>query len=179
MNLEEFSSDALLQVDVSVSGEWRAGKTRDWRGEARSHEPVVAVTVCRRGGHVSWCKSERANPSGQPVRLLLGHHDSSGRDVQVNFSVGEGQVVSRTLVESPAYRPVIRPQIAGATGALMLFVTVEGSHQVDLLVLFLAGSDVKVGRNGLWHLKPQLLKSVPEAFRELLARGRTGKLAAA
>ena len=34
--LEEFHSDALRQIDVAVSGGWKAGATRDWRGEARA-----------------------------------------------------------------------------------------------------------------------------------------------
>lgn len=123
--------------------------------------------------------SRRANPAGQPVRLLLGHYDSVGRDIQVNFSVGGGHVLSRTLVESPAYQPPIRLPITGVTRTLLQFATVEGSHQVELFVLFLAGSDVKVGRNGLWHLRPNLVDSVPEAFRELLVHGRTGELATA
>lgn len=176
--LEEFHSDALRQLPVLVSGGWQAGPTRDWRGEARAAEPLVAIVFCVRGANVSWCKSERPNPAGQPVRLLLGHHDSEGCDVQVNFSVGAGQVRSRTVVASPSYRPLIPTPIAGATAALLPFSAVEGSHQVQLSVLFLAGSEVKVGRNGVWHLRPALVESVPEGFRELLAHGRAGELVA-
>jgi hypothetical protein len=177
--LDAFHSDALCQIDVSVTGAWRSGKMRDWRGDARSTDPVVGVVFCRQGTRVTWCKSERANPEGQPVRLFLGNYDSAGRDIQVNFSVGDGNVRLRTLVESPEYQPSIRLPITGVTGILLPFATVEGSHPIDLFVLFLAGSDVKVGRNGLWHLRPNLVDSVPEAFRRLLVYGRTGELAAA
>lgn len=177
--LDDFHSDALRQIDVAVSGAWQPGNTRDWRGQTESAEPVVAVAFLRQGPRVSWCKSERANPSGQSVRLLLAHYDSLGRDVQVNFSVGDGHVVSRTLVASPAYQPAIQFPMTGATGAFLPFASVEGSQQVELLLLLLAGADVQVGRNGLWRLRPNLVESVPEAFRELLVHGRTGELAAA
>lgn len=177
--LEDFYSDALRQIEVSVSGEWQAGATRDWSGEARAAEPIVAVSFSVRGTQVSWCKSERARLAGQPVRFLLGHYDSGGRDVQINFSIGEGQVRSRTVVSSSTYRPPIRAAITGATASLVPFATVEGSQVVQLFALFLAGSDVKVGRNGLWHLRPKLIESVPAAFRKLLTHGRTGELAVA
>ena len=177
--LDEFCSAALREVDVSISGEWEAGTTRDWRGEARATEPVVAVSFCRRGSKISWCKSERPHPTAQPVRLLLGPYDSSGRDLQVNFSVGRGHVLSRTSVSSHLYRPSISPVPSAPTGRILRFSTVEGSHPVELLTLFLAGSDVKVGRNGLWHLRRNLVDSVPEAYRALLSRGRAGELTAA
>lgn len=176
---EKFHSDALRQIDVSVSGEWQAGATRDWRGQARAPEPVVAISFAVKGAQVSWCKSERANPVGQPVRLLLGHYDSAMRDVQVNFSVGKGGVVSRTVVDSPTYRPKFQATMTVATASFIQFTTVEGSQPVQLFALFLAGSDVKVGRNGLWHLRPKLVESVPVDFRNLLTYGRTGEWAAA
>jgi hypothetical protein len=176
--LEQFSCEALRRIGVSVSGAWQPGETRDWRGQAQSQEAVVAVIFSRRGTGVLWCKSERANPAGQPVRLLLGPYDSLGRDVQVNFSIGGGHVLSRTLVESATYRPPIQPQTTGETGIVLPFASVEGSQHVHLLVLFLAGSDVKAGRNGLWHLRPHLVASVPDAFRAPLVHGRTGELAA-
>lgn len=175
---EHFHSDALRKINVSVCGEWLAGGTRDWRGEARAAEPIVAISFVVKGAHVEWCKSERANPESQPVRLLLGTYDSAKRDVQVNFSVGRGGVVSRTVVDSPTYRPKIQTTMTVSTTNVIQFPTVEGSRPVQLFALFLAGSDVKVGRNGLWRLRPKLVESVPVDFRKLLTYGRTGEWAA-
>lgn len=172
---EKFQCEALRRVDVSVSGEWRAGATRDWLGQARGPEPIVAISFAVKGGRVSWCKSGRATPEGQPVRLLLGHYDSAMRDVQVNFSVGDGGVVSRTVVDSPTYRPSIFPPMTITTARFTPFTTVEGASPVQLFALFLVGSDVKVGRNRLWHLRPKLAESVPTDFRKLLTYGRTGE----
>ena len=178
--LEAFESSALRHFPVAISGEWLRARTRDWRGEVRAEEPIVAVSFCIRGRDVSWCKSDPADHS-HPIRLLLAHYDSGGRDVQVNFSVGEtdGSVRTRTLLPSAAYRPAIRPSHSAGTSTLVPYATVEGSHPVQVLVLFLASSDVKLGRNRLWHLRTNLLDSVPAVFRTVLARGRAGELAAA
>ena len=176
---EKFHFDALRQIDVSVAGDWQADTRRDWRGKALAPEPVVAISFVVKGAQVSWCKSERPNLVGQPVRLLLGHYDSAMRDVQVSFSVGKGQVVSRTVVDSPTYRPNIQATMSVATARFLPFTTVEGSHPVELFALFLAGADVKVGRNGLWHLRRELVVSVPPDFRKLLTYGRTGEWPAA
>ena len=175
---EKFLSDALRQIEVSVSGEWQAGATRDWRGQAHAPEPVVAISFVVKGAQVSWCKSERGNSVGQPVRLLLTHYDSAMRDVLVNFSVGEGHVVSRTVVDAPTYRPKFQATMTFMTASFIPFTTVDGSQPVQLFALFLAASEVKVGRNGLWHLRPKLVESVPVDFRNLLTYGRTGEWAA-
>ena len=131
-----------------------------------------------RAGRVSWCKSERGTPGGQSVRLLLGHYDAGGRDIQVAFEIGEGQARSRTLVASPEYRPTIGTSSI-STGALVPFCTITGDPAIHLQALFLAAADVEVARDGIWHLRPRLVASVPESFRELLTHGRSGELAAA
>jgi hypothetical protein len=177
--LLDFSSTALREIAVSISGGWETTAIRDWRGEARASEPIVAVSFCVRESEISWCKSERPHPVAQPVRLLLGPYDSSGCDVQVNFSVGGGHVLSRTNVSSRTYRPLVPVAINASTASVSRFSIIEGSHRVELFVLFLVGADVKLGRNGLWHLRPDLVPSVPEAYRALLSRGRTGELTAA
>lgn len=174
---EQFSFDVLRQMEVSISGEWQPGASRDWHGQANAIEPLVAISFILRGALVSWCKSERANPAGQPVHLRLGHYDSGMRDVQVSFSIGDGQVRSRTLVESPNYRPTIQNEMTIHTASFVPFTNVEGSYDVHVSTLFLAGSDVQVGRNGLWYLRPNLAESVPPKFRKILTRGRTGKMA--
>src|SRR5262245_1522127 len=152
-----FDSRALRNVEVSISGAWREGRHRDWQGEARASEPLVAVTFAETAGVVSWCKSQRPRPDAQSVELRLGNYDSSHRDVQVSFSIGEGQVVSRTKVDSPSYLPPIPAALTARTAELVHIVSVEGSRRVDLYALFLAGSDIKMGRNGLWHLRRNLV----------------------
>ena len=98
--LEKFETDALLKVDVAISGNWRAGAIRDWQGQALASVPLVAVSFEIHGKQVSWCKSERGNPIGQSVRLLLGHYDSAGCDVAINFSIGGCGVRSRSMLAS-------------------------------------------------------------------------------
>lgn len=171
----QFHSDALRKIDVSVTGDWLAGGTRDWRGEARAAEPIVAISFAAQGRSVSWSKSERANPERQAVKLSLLPYDSDFRDVQVHFSVGRGYFVSRTVLHSPDYWPRVQAAMTVTTCSFVPFAYVDGSHPVRLFALFLAGSDVKVGRNGLWRLRPKLVESVPANFRKLLTYGRKGE----
>ena len=177
--LKPFYSEVLSRTEVAVSGEWCNSSPRDWRGQAQASEPIVAVSFLIGSEGISWSKSERGQPDGQSIRLLLGHHDSDGCDVQVNFSVGGGQVVSRTLVQSREYIPKLLANCTVSTASIFNFGTIEGSHSVALAAIFLAASDVRVGRNGLWHLRRDFAESVPDAYRQLLSFGRTGHLAAA
>ena len=178
MVLDTFQSNALRTLEVGLAGVWSPAAIRDWRGKAFASEPIVAVSFAIRNGLASWCKSERGNLDSQGVRLLLGNFDSAGRDVQVAFEIGDGQVRTRTLVASPEYRPEIDTSRRIKTGDITSFCTLSGDPAVQLRVLFLAASDVEVGRNGLWHLRSRLVDHIPESFRALLAHGRAGELAA-
>jgi hypothetical protein len=177
--LKPFYSEVLSRTEVTISGEWRSGSPRDWWGRAHASEPLVAVSLLIGSEGISWCKSERGKPDGQSIRLLLGHHDAEGCDVQVNFSVGGGQVVSRTFVQSREYIPKLLANCTVSTASIFNFASVEGSNSITLAVIFLAAADVRMGRNGLWHLRRDFAESVPDAYRQLLSFGRTGYLAAA
>ena len=177
--LDAFQSEALQRLDVTVTGSWLPGAVRDWRGEASAREPIVAIAFVVRAGRAWWCKSERGAPGGQKIRLLLGHYDAAGRDIQVAFEIGEGQARSRTAVPSREYLPNIDTCRSFSTAVIAPFCMISGDPPVQLRALFLAAADVEVGRNGIWHLRSRLVPNVPESFQELLTRGRAGELAAA
>jgi len=176
--LPDLHFDCLGDVDVEVDGAWCDGRRRDWRGLAVSEEPVVAVTFVSSSDCIEWCKSKRPQPQGQSVRLLLGHYDSEGVDVQVNFSVGESGPRTRTTVTSAEYRPIVAAPIVGRSGRMIPFATVEGSRRVDLGILFVARTHVRVGRNGLWQVRPDVAERLPESIAYLLTHSRTGQFAA-
>ena len=177
--LDAFHSEALRRLDVALAGDWLPVPVRDWRGQACAPEPIVAVSFVTRAGGVSWCKSERGNPVGHNVRLLLGHYDATGHDLQVAFEIGEGQARSRTLVTSGEYRPSIDAPSSVSTGTVIPFCTISGDPPIRVQALFLAAADVEVRRNGIWHLRARLVDYVPETFRKILTHGRAGQLAAA
>ena len=83
------------------------------------------------------------------------------------------------MLASATFRPLIESNTTALTAGIEPFTAVNGSPEIQLFILFLAASDTKVGRNGLWHLRPNLVEYVPPTYRELLAHGRTGEWVAA
>jgi hypothetical protein len=172
--LPEFQPGSLRQITVTVEGAWDTGAPRlDWHGRAWATEPIVALTL---NGFGRWAKSDRPLADGSvAVRLLLMPYDKERGDIQVNFSVGGGHALSRTTVP-PDYRPTVKKSAVFRAGQLGSFAMVEGSRTVSLIVLFVCRSDVRIGRNGLWNLRPIHRESVSEPWRSVLSYGRSGNL---
>src|SRR2546425_5379092 len=171
--LPDLRLDCLGGLDVHVSGDWANRRFRDWQGVATGSEPIVAVAFVADPDGIKWCKSERS-AAGQPIRLLLGHHDTEGRDVQVNFSVGDTGRVTRTTVESSSYHPLINAPAVGRTGFMFGFAAVSGSRPGLRGAPFIARPLVQVGRNGLWHVRKEVAELLPESVGGVLTHGRTG-----
>jgi hypothetical protein len=81
-------ASSLTVMTVTIKGAWVKTRPSDWRGIASADSSLVAVSFLRDPQGIMWCKSERGDPAGQEVRLLLGWYDKIGLDVQVNFGVG-------------------------------------------------------------------------------------------
>ena len=161
----------LKQMALSVLGDWKSTSAGDWTGAISCDEPVVGVAMLEVGTKVEWVLSER---DAKEVRLWLVPYDGTGIDVQVGFSVGKGSRRWRTMLPSPFYRPeIIAPWLA-ETGRVIEFCQIPGSPVIWLKALFLAKSDVQVGRNGVWHLRRELAGSLSSPFEKMLTWGRTG-----
>jgi hypothetical protein len=171
---------------ISVEGQWHAGRERNWYGRAHAEEPFVAVTFLCTGTACTWSKSTRrtwsksTDAKERAVRIYLGHYDGIGRDVRVNFCVGEqggGHVFGRTLVGSAHYQPAVSSKQDFRAGQIHKFAHVEGEPDIDLLILFLARQDVRSARCGLWLLRRHLADAViDDSIRRMLTYGRTGHL---
>jgi hypothetical protein len=99
-------------------------------------------------------------------------------DVQVSFGVS-GSVRWRTLLPSEHYVPVLPESMEVLTETIFRFVCVEGTPRIEGWILFLPAHQVKVGRNGLWHLRKELEEAVNIPIRTILRYGRTGNLESA
>ena len=175
MSIDGTNLEFVKPLKVRVDGSWQESRMRDWKGIAISTEPLVALVLLRFENKVEWCKSERGNPDGQPVRLLLSPYDSEKLDVQINFSVGGGHVRSRSIVSSDTYKPKLLELNNISTGVFYKMFDVKGSRNIELYSLFLAASDVKVGRNGLWHIRKEHQENVEEPLARILSFGRNGE----
>lgn len=65
------------------------------------------------------------------------------------------------------------------TARVVTIVTVEGSTSVALYALFLCRRDVRIGRNGLWNLRPEHRNLVSDPYLAVLTYGRSGKIESA
>lgn len=160
-------------VEMTVTGAWLAAPRRDWQGVIQASEAVVGLSFISIGSHTEWSKSDRGSAEGLEARVMLGNYDRLGLDVQVNFSIGHNGPRWRTLVDSATYLPRLLIPKTFQTGGLIDFAKVEGNPLVELKAIFLARQDVKVGRNGLWHLRKELVEFFPESLRKILTYGRS------
>lgn len=173
--IEKMTLTTVSRIDVSIQGSWTGREHRDWRGTAASSEPCVAVSFLRSEGHVEWCQSQRAIENTICLRLALFPYDASNLDVQVNFSIGGGGRRWRSLLPDCKYRPAIPQSFTVRTGDVFVFATIEGKPRMDLLGLFLVRRDVKSARNGVWHIRPDLIEGAGQPMRQILLHGRAGE----
>jgi hypothetical protein len=165
----------LTPLPVTVEGQWLPPPKRDWQGQITAAEPVVAVLFLCVGATCRWSKSERRGDVR--VRLALFPYDDAGDDVQLNCSVGGGYQICRLSVRSTSYLPDLPSRREFRCGSVQKVAQVEGNPAADLLILFIARSDVRSARCGLWHLRKEFLESISdESLRGILTYGRCGRL---
>jgi len=132
-------------------------------------------------GKIEWASSNRVEIPSLPIGLALFKYDEFGRDVAVSWRVGaksDGIIQTRTMVASPTYRPTLPETSLRATGTPIEFAVVDGQPSISLCMLFLARSDTRSARNGLWHVRADLADAIPEPWKSVLTRRRTGEFLA-
>jgi hypothetical protein len=176
MDLAGTELTPLTRFDLRVEGQWQAAPARQWHGKVSGEEPIVSVLFLVTEAAVRWGKSAPANAEGQDVQLAFHGYDSSDCFVQLAASVPGIVLTYAITLESASYRPEIPASVALRTGTIQRLAKVVATPGVDVLALFLAARDVKVGRNRLWHLRPALAEGIPDPIRKLLTYGRAGEL---
>src|SRR5205807_353910 len=95
------------------------------------------------GGEIHWVRSEKDVRSPLEIRLLLGRYDTTGRDVQPNFGIGENSVRSRVLLETADDVPDVPPSREVSVGACFPFCKPFGSPPVSIYGLLLLRQQVE------------------------------------
>lgn len=177
LGLDAIRLKSFQSVPVHLEGHWEENPWRhDWKGIATSPVPMVALSFLEFSNQWIWCKSEKRNGNLE-LRLALFPYDQQRLDVGVNFSVrNNGGCRMRSIMPSSSYRPELPDTRLLETAQLYEFATVEGNPAIKLFMLFLARTDVKGLRKGLWRVRSPLLSSVQEPLRTCLDYGRTGVL---
>jgi len=163
----------LAQDPIHFAGGWLPEREPGvWEGSVTGDGPVCGIAFLVHGAGVSWAKSERASGECR-VSLHLGWHDRDSGNISVSFSVGGGGARWSTTFET---RPVIPEERYLITESLLHLFDVPGSELLSCYAAFLRGDQTKVGRNGLWHLRPRYAEALHEPLRKTFTYGRSGEL---
>jgi len=160
------------ELPVALTGQMTG--QRRWSGTAVAEEPIVGMTSLVAGPKCNWVKAAERE-SELSISLQLTSYDVGHRDVQVAGGVGGDFVYSRCLLATREQTFCVEPSPC-RTGGPTILAVIEGDPRIEIHALFIARSDVKFGRNRLWHLRPALAEAVEEPLRSALTRGRTGEL---
>jgi hypothetical protein len=183
--LVQATCGALDRAPVHITGAWHphaslsGGWTRHaWHGVARAAAPMVALLCVRSGDVITWHKSGRAGD--MQIRLgvtVAPDNPLVGLDAHVQGAYAS--IATRDLPAGPAGAPAldIPAERATTTGVALDLATAPGTPPVTFSLLFIAGAQVKMGRNHLWHVRRALAPALGEPLRTILARGRRGTLA--
>jgi hypothetical protein len=164
----------LRSLPITISGGWLENSRYKWKGSAVSSEQIVAVVFLRHGNITEWCKSSASSQSLKVI-LWISRYNEINLEAQVQLSVGSGDRRIASFLESANYKPNIEAEIIIDSGEILKFITVEGKPKISFEIIFIARSDVKFGRNRIWHLRENTNVLLPDEVKRILEKGRIGK----
>jgi hypothetical protein len=165
----------LQPLSITISGEWLENQKYTWRGTAVSSEPIVAVVLLRYNDILEWCKSPTSCEILE-VTFWISRYNEVDFHSQIGFSVGRGDRRLASSLESANYKPNIKASTSEKTGEVINFTKIEGKPKISFEVIFIARSNVKFGRNRIWHLREKISGSLPDNIRNILEKGRIGQI---
>jgi len=163
--------------NVNITGGQETHPTagyRRWSGFASSSEPIVALAIIETENQYSWVRSSNREDTIE-MGILFSPRDETGKNVSVSFAVGDAVVCGICNVPSKQTEPNPLPG-AFKTGVAIHFAQIQSEKLVDLHVVFLAKSDVKIQKKGIWHLKAAHVKSLDSIWKDVFTFGRTGSI---
>jgi hypothetical protein len=181
MPLPQLVIPTAARLNVKLTGGPTVHPTagyREWRGQAESTEPIVALALTIAGSRVSWTRTSHRGDSSLPVSVMFAPYDEEARRIQVSFMIMDAGTVSQTLVDSMQTQPTPMPR-SFSTGELVTIATIHSDPPCELKALFLARRDVASVRNGVWHARGDVVATLAEPWRKILTYGRTGEFEAA
>jgi hypothetical protein len=155
-----------------VASQAQGGSRSRWNGTVSAEEPIVALSFLRHRDQVYWARSRKAEAAELPLSLLLtAEHQGAMSYFYVTWSIGHGQSQLRFDGDVPSGLPssVDTDIVLGEP-----FRFIDIGPDVSLFGLVLLRVQVKGRRNHLWGLRDEYLGGLSDAWREIMAHGRTG-----
>jgi hypothetical protein len=163
------------EIEISITGGQETHPTagyRRWGGMAVSTEPIVGMGIIETEHAYSWVRSSNRESSLE-MGILFSPYDASGKNISVSFAMGDSVVCDSCTVLSRQTEPNPLPG-QYESGAVICFAQIQSERPFVLHALFLAKTDVQFERNGIWHLKPEHVHALDEAWRKAMVFGRNG-----
>jgi hypothetical protein len=169
-------SPQLKQIAVDLQGGWVTGcEPNRWEGAISCVEQFVVLIFARRAAEIHWAKSLPSKNNSLPLIFDIYPTSKTEPRFQFHYFCGTGafiQNVTATLSDHN-YRPPILAPNKFETGVEVPFAGFVPDIKFSLACF--AKSDVIVRRHYVWGLKPQLLDGLEAPWREVLAKGRSGR----
>jgi hypothetical protein len=157
-----------------------------WKGVVQCDIDLVGVTLALQGGVVHWSKS-RQLPAGAfvvgepmtgfPVAFWIGRALEDEAPGRTNLALYLRGAVRATMVgEVSSATPFeIMESAEGTTGEAICVVRLGTTPPTECGFLFLARSDVRTSRKGLWRVRPTLAGELTGVIGSILGDGRSGE----
>jgi hypothetical protein len=163
----------ISNPQLSIAGEWLSNTSHEWKGEIEYVEPLFSISFLESADSIKWIKSDNEKTNGHRIGIKL-FRQINQNEVQFSFNFNNSVDRMWTIPNLPNDKPIIYNKCD--IGKICLIAEMNGNPNLKLYALFIPRSITKIGKNGLWHLKEELLEDVPNSYKDILRFGRTGKL---
>jgi len=173
----DFNFPGITRVPVELSlGSYpfkQPDRTRDWVGHLKSVVPFVSISLFETSNQITWCQSNNRAELESEVCVYVRESKDPKKALLI-YSSGRHSGLNRYVTfPSPNYLPKIHSGTF-ETGQVIQIASCESVPKVTLSVLTLTRSDVKSGRNGIWHIREEFVPLLKPPWSEILVRGRNG-----
>jgi len=175
MNLLNRTVINFLDRNININGNWvnKYESQKRWEGQALSEEPMVSISFLECGNKITWVKSERNSERNHEINISIFNYDNIELDVQFNYRFNHGGAYFRSRIENINYFP--KMYVGNISiGKISLICHFEGKPELKLYCLFVPLQIIKIGRNGIWHIRKANLNLIDNSFLSIFQYGRKG-----
>ena len=169
----------VTSVEVEISGFWQpvSQLQQRWVGTARASVPIVIFLLGRHEQSFSWSKGRETKSSSLELCAYVSRYPKDPLRGRLSCLCEGAFVQGRDgVLPSVGYHLPLLMSPVIKTGNITDFLKMPDKSDPDVLLLFLAKSDVKVSRHRLWRLRENYLDMFPTLLRPTLMGGRYGTL---
>lgn len=169
----------LIRKPISLDGGWVRRWNRNlWEGKLLCDEPFVVLLFVRSDNELLWAKSLPSKDNALELKLDLHPVSKTEPRFQLMFWCGTGAFINDVTAKfaEPEHILAIEVPEIIETASVVRLTDLEPDHATNFNFVCFAKSDVVVRRHYVWGLKPRLLTELEQPWRDILTKGRSGKI---